>query len=96
MLSLLSAAPARMRQKEVDALWWLYEHTAGKPAITVVGPGSSTDLHVGCRFTEKRWALSNNEGPDPADGVVSTTSARERILRNASTTGGSSATSTPS
>ena len=30
MLSLLSAAPARMRQKEVDALWWLYEHTAGK------------------------------------------------------------------
>ena len=72
MLSLLSAAPARMRQKEVDALWWLYEHTAGKNWKDNSGwAGPSTDP---CRrfSTERRWALSNDEGLDPADGVVTT------------------------
>ena len=72
MLSFLSAAPARMRQKEVDALWWLYEHTAGKNWKDNSGwAGPSTDP---CRrfSTERRWALSNDEGLDPADGVVTT------------------------
>ena len=72
MLSLLSAAPARMRQKEVDALWWLYEHTAGKNWKDNSGwAGPSTDP---CRrfSTERRWALSNDEGHADAQVACAT------------------------
>ena len=51
-----------MRQKEVDALWWLYEHTAGKNWKDNSGwAGPSTDP---CRrfSTERRWALTQISG----------------------------------
>ena len=86
MLSLLSAAPARMRQKEVDALWWLYEHTAGKNWKDNSGwAGPSTDP---CRrfSTERRWALSNDEGhlyvPNAILDPILNYKCQERIPRN--------------
>ena len=76
MLSIFSAAPSRMRQKEVDALWWLYEHTAGKNWKDNSGwAGPSTDP---CRrfSTERRWA------PNAILDPILNYKCQERIPRN--------------